>query len=473
MVDATVNRRPRRVVATAAVGLCLVSACSSAGEKGSTTQQSTPSSLATTAPASIGFPVGVSANHRFLVDESGKPFLVVGDSPQCLSAKLSTADMEFFFADRQAHGFNTAWVNLLCGEYTKGKSDARTFDDIPPFTKPGDLSTPNPAYFARMDTMVELAAQHGITLLLDPAETGSFLDLLRDNGVDKTEAYGSFLGSRYKAAKNIIWMLGNDYQPEKWEQYDPFETALSKGIRRSDPAKLQTVELNYQESTSYDDPVWPPLIDIATSYTYFPTYDSVLKAFNATPTQPVIMIEANYETENNTGGPRTTDETLRRQEYWTMLSGATGQLYGAGGTWGFTDEDWKKDFVTPAVDQLGIMAAFFRARDWQELVPDQSHSFVTDGYGDYGTTGDVLDNDYATAAITSGGSLAVVYVPTARTIEVDVSKLKQGTTAKWFDPSNGAFRDAAEPYTSPGKNNAGDHDWVLVFEGPGGSASTG
>ena len=34
------------------------------------------------------------------------------------------------------------------------------------------------------------------------------------------------------------------------------------------------------------------------------------------------------------GGPRTTDETLRRQEYWTMLSGATGQLYGNGYTWG-------------------------------------------------------------------------------------------------------------------------------------------
>ena len=84
--------------------------------------------------------------------------MMVGDSPQCLSANLATDDMEFFFANRSAHGFNTAWVNLLCGPYTGGRKDASTYDGIKPFTKEGDLSTPNPDYFARMDTMVQLAA---------------------------------------------------------------------------------------------------------------------------------------------------------------------------------------------------------------------------------------------------------------------------------------------------------------------------
>ena len=39
---------------------------------------------------------------------------------------------------------------------------------------------------------------------------------------------------------------------------------------------------------------------------------------------PVFMVEANYEFERDYEGPR----TLRHQEYWAMLSGATGQLYG-------------------------------------------------------------------------------------------------------------------------------------------------
>jgi hypothetical protein len=317
--------------------------------------------------------------------------------------------------------------------------------------------------------MVEMAANHGITLLLDPAETGSFRDLLKDNGSAKAEAYGAFLGDRYKAAKNIIWFLGNDYQTEQWETYDPYEIALSKGLRQADSNRLQTIELNFNESTSYDNAAWNPLIDIATAYTYFPTYDSVLHAYNAAPTKPVLMVEANYEGENNTGGAKTTDETLRRQEYWTMLSGATGQLYGHGGTWGFTDSAWKKHFDTPAVRQLGEMATLFRSRDWQDLVPDQDQSFLTDGSGTYATEGDVLDNDYATAAITPDGSLGMVYVPGERTLTVDSSKLVAGATARWFDPVSGAFQPASSPFTTPGKNAGGDKDWVLVFEAAAGT----
>src|SRR5262249_38277533 len=131
--------------------------------------------------------------------------------------------------------------------------------------------------------------------------------------------------------------------------------ALSEGIRQAAPSMLQTIELNFYTSTSYDNATWPPLIDLATAYTYYPTYDAVLKAYNSRPTQPVFMVEANHEFENNTGAPKTNDQTLRRQEYWTMLSGATGQLYGNGYTWGLNDDSWKDHFDTKAVTELGFM----------------------------------------------------------------------------------------------------------------------
>ena len=414
-------------------------------------------------PESFSYPVAVSPNHRFLVDQHGQPFLIVGDSPQCLSANLSIDDMEYFFSNRQAHGFNSAWVNLLCGSYTRGREDASTYDGIKPFLKDGDLSSPNPDYFTRMDTMVSLAAHHGITLLLDPAETGSFRGLLKNNGMDKSHAYGLFLGERYKDDRNIIWMFGNDYQQDQWSEYDPYLTALARGIRSVDPAKLQTIELNYNMSTSYDDGTWPPLIDLAAAYTYFPTYDAVLKAYNSKPTLPVFMVEANYEFENNQPGPDTTDETLRRQEYWTMLSGATGQLYGNGYTWGLNDKKWKEHFDTNAVAELGFMTKLFTSGPWQELVPDQDHRFLTEGTGRPSSSGDVLDNDYATAALTTDGSFAMIYAPTERKLVVDQSKLRAGTSARWFDPTSGRFQPAAVPFETPGKNSAGDHDWVLVF----------
>ena len=413
---------------------------------------------------SFQFPVGVSANGRYLVDQAGAPVMVVGDSPQCLSAHLTTQDMEFFFADRQKRGFNAAWVNLICGTYTWGVSDARTCDGIKPFVHDRDLSTPNPDYFARMDTMVQIAARHGITLVLDPAETGSFRDLLKDNGIDKSRDYGTFLGQRYKDAPNIIWMLGNDYQIDQWKTYDPFEIALSQGLRTADPAKLQTIELNPPVSTSFDDPLWPPLIDISTAYSYTPTYDIVLKAYAASPTQPVLMVEANYEHENNTGGPTTTDLTMRRQEWWTALSGAAGQLYGNKYTWGMNTNKWIDNLDTKAVTELGYVVRFLKDRPWQDLVPDTAHSFLTGDTGTYTSTGDVLENDYAVAAVTADRTLAIVYTPTERTLNIDQNNLPPKAMAQWFDPTDGSYRPASAPFSTPGKNAAGDSDWVLIFE---------
>jgi hypothetical protein len=150
-----------------------------------------------------------------------------------------------------------------------------------------------------------------------------------------------------------------------------------------------------------------------------------------------------------------------------MLAGATGQLYGNGYTWGLTEKDWKDHFDTKAVAELGYMAKFFGSGPWSQLVPDQDHRFVTDGFGTYSSGGDVLDNDYATAALTLDGTFGVVYVPTSGTLTIDQSKLASGATAQWFDPSDGSFRPAAAPFKTPGKNSAGDEDWVLVFATPG------
>jgi hypothetical protein len=72
-------------------------------------------------------------------------------------------------------------------------------------------------YFQRVDHMLSIAAAHGITVFLDPAETGGWLSVLRSNSITKDGAYGRFLGNRflgnrYKSFPNIVWMNGNDFQ---------------------------------------------------------------------------------------------------------------------------------------------------------------------------------------------------------------------------------------------------------------------
>ncbi|HUK32708.1 MAG TPA: DUF4038 domain-containing protein [Vicinamibacterales bacterium] len=426
----------------------------------------------------------VGPTGRYLVDQTGAPFLITGDSPQALIVNLSEAEADSFFADRQAGGFNVMWINLLCATYTGGRADASTYDGIIPFTTSGDLSTPNEAYFKRVDDMLNLAAAHGLTVLLDPAETGSFLSVLDANGVTKSRNYGRYLGNRYKNFDNIIWMSGNDFQ--SWSMNpgdDAVVEAVALGIKDNDTRHIHTIELNYQVSGSLDDPNWAPIIALNASYTYFPTYAQVLTDYNRANAIPTFLVEANYEFEHN-AADEGTPNILRRQAYWALLSGAAGQMYGNGYTWPFRS-GWQQNLDTPGSAEMGLVKFLFESRQWYNLIPDQDHTVVTAGYGTYTDSGALGDSDYLSAARTPDGSLVMAYMPTnqtpppmptVRTITVDMTKLGAPAYASWYDPTNGAFTPiAGSPlantgtmqFTPVGNNSAGDEDWVLVLEATG------
>ena len=462
-----------------AAGTTYTYAVSAIDASGNESDQSSTVNATTQAGPSFAFPVAISANHRYLLDQNGNPYMVVGDSPHSLIVNLTEAQADQYFADRQAHGINSAWIQVLCDSYAGGRSNGATYDGIIPFTTPNDFSTPNPAYFQRVVDMVNIAAQHGVTVFLDAMDTAGWQSQYESNGQTKDFNYGAYLGNLLKNAPNIVWYTGNDYGSWSVTSDDTDVLAIAQGIKSTDPNHLQTLQLNGTISSSLDDQRWANQIDINGAYTYYPTYDEVLHAYNQTPTIPTFMEEANYEFENNTGGPATTDETLRRQEYWTATSGGNaGQLYGNCYTWdcstSWADEQAHLD--TPGVIQLQYMENLFTAREWFNLVPDQQHSFLTAGMGTYDSSeDDVLQSDYATAAVTPDGGFGAVYVPTARTITVNLNALAGNVTARWFDPSNNTFVPVAgspfapgsgsQQFTTPGPNSEGNGDWLLVLDG--------
>ena len=129
--------------------------------------------------SSPAYPLKVSANRRYLVDQSNVPFLIAGDVPQPLVTMVSTADAENYFDDRQSHGFNAMWIDVLAAGpyYPDCRDDGGTYDGILPFTgylaggkdaPHYDLTKPNEAYFARVGQMLTLAANHGMVVFLDP-----------------------------------------------------------------------------------------------------------------------------------------------------------------------------------------------------------------------------------------------------------------------------------------------------------------
>src|SRR5262249_2864463 len=231
---------------------------------------------------------------------------------------------------------------------------------------------------------------------------------------------------------NILWMHGNDYQ-DHGPANDAVTTAVARGIQDFDTRHLHTVELNFFVSGSLDDERWAPLIQVNASYTVEPTYVQVLKDYSRANALPTFMVEAAYEFEHDA-----TPLVLRRQAYWSNLSGATGQLYGTKYTWQFID-GWQDQLDTPGAVQMAHVKALFEPRAWHALVPDQEHSVVTGGYGEFGAG----TLDYVTAARTPDGRLVMAYVPTPGTVTVDMSKLSGPATARWYDPAAGTFADIA------------------------------
>lgn len=430
----------------------------------------------------LRFPLKASANGRYLTDQNGAPFLVAGDAPQCLTARLSPDDMKTYFSMRAKQGFNAAWVNILCTTYTGGSPDATTFDGVAPFSgKIGsdhDLGQPNPAYFSRVDAAVNAAANEDIVLFLDPIETGGFLTTLRANGAAAARAYGRYLGQRYANTDNIVWLHGNSFSGWSSPSDDSLVQGVALGIRDMDTRHLQTLEINTPNSSLDAAADWFsdefPILGLNSAQTRSPTYAQLLKDYNRPTFLPNVMIEGNYEGENHSNGPRLANAyDCRAQYYWSNLSGATGSLYGNHFIWGFAST-WQQHMGDLGGTQVAYVQALFLPRPWQDLVPDQHNVVVVSGLGNYSETGSAMDNTHATAAMTPSGSLVVTYMPTARTVGVDMTKLAASAVARWFDPTTGKLTPiTGSPFPNLGmteftpptmKHADGYDDWVLILE---------
>jgi uncharacterized protein DUF4038/collagenase-like protein with putative collagen-binding domain len=437
----------------------------------------------TTPPAAVAWPLKASANRRYLVDQNNTPFLLMGDAAHSLISAISATDMVTYMTTRASQGFNAIQVFAPCDTYeTNCPASMASFSGVRPFTSGSsqadyDLSTPNPAYWSILDNLLLTAAAHNLVVFLNPLETGGLLGLFEQNGTNKVFNYGVFLGNRYKNTPNLVWDFGNDFQNWKTAPGDNnLVSQLMAGIASVDANHLMDIELDYDRSYSNQDTATlGPFLSLDAAYTYFETYDCVLSAYNSAPTMPVILLEANYEFQNNTGFlPSNTGAfVLREQEYWTMTSGATGQFYGSHYTNHF-NSGWQSNMNTPGALEIVYLTQLFRSLPWWNLVPDQTHQIVTAGYGRYnGSNGNLPAANYATTVWVPDGSLAVVYDPAGSALTVNLAKFTGPVTARWYDPSTGTYtaiagspfaNSGSHVFSTPGLNKDGQSDWVLVLQ---------
>lgn len=425
----------------------------------------------------------VSANHRFVTtispdgryfrDQDGAPILVRGDSPWAGLTRWSIDQASLYFADRERLGFNASIMSLI-GATDNGapSDDGATFDGIRPFID-SDVTRWNEPYWKRVDAVLRTACEHGNTIFLYPVDGWNVEKIFRNAGADRVRRYATMVAQRYGSLPNIVWMAGGDFYARDRYANSLF-SAMLDGIRSARNTRPFSIQLWYTKSLSTDSPFWRDVVDWNFVYTYQPTYRAVLDGYmrsGGRDPRPALLGEANYEGENNVpGSPPTTNETLRRQALWALTSGSPGTFFGSS-DWKFAPW-WEGRLDTQAVRQLQAIRDFFAARRWWSLVPDEGADLVTAGRGTEMTHDDpaasVLDSDYATVARAADRSWAVVYVPTERTLTLDLSRMAGPSAVAWVDPAAAgrpqarAVIDPAARVTTPGPNSDGGRDWLLL-----------
>jgi len=414
----------------------------------------------------------VSGNGRYLVDQQGAPFLVLGDSPWSIIVQPDEHDQEIYLADRERRGFNSLIVNLLEHKFCTHPPNTRA--GLAPFLVPGDFSTPNDAYFDYARQVVERAGQHGLVVWLAPGYLGygggdeGFYKEMIAGGREKLRAYGRYVGRRFRDLPNIVWMLGGDYTPAPAGQW--VVNDLAEAIRSEDPGHLMTA--HHGGSTSLIEAFGEqPWIAINNFYGSGNTiFAPMLGEFQRRPPRPFVLIETTYEGEHDS-----TPEQIRRQAYWAMLAGAGGQFFGNNPIWHFDGPGlypiamtWQQALDSPGAHSMTLLAELYARLPWTELAPEENHEIVTAGFG--------KDADTALTAVTGDGRLSVTYVPSARPqpreLAVALDGFRAPVVARWYNPAKGGFSDAAgSPFAprgvreiqTPGDNGAGAGDWVLVL----------
>lgn len=404
----------------------------------------------------------VSSNGRHLVDSGGRPFFLVGDAGWSLVSQLDLPEAEDYLDDRAERGFNVVMVRLIehqfCDDPPLNAYGEAPFTDVP-------FGTPNDAYFARVDQVISMAAQRGITVLLAPVYLGyqcgsqGWCAEVQAASLGQMRAWGTYLGQRYSGFDNLIWLIGGDADPTPVAA-KVREVAI--GIREYDSLHLMTChnQTESQAITPWPGETW---IDINNIYTYSRTlYEKAYDAYVVSPPKPFFLLESRYENELGT-----TAQSLRAQSYWSTLAGGFGHVFGNCPIWHFGYSpswcglaDWVAELDDPGSTNMTHYRLLFESRHWYEMVPDFDNTVVTVGYGMWGST------DYAMAASTEDGSSIIVYIPLLKSITVNMSTIAGPTVrAWWYAPATGsALEIGTYPKGTYSFVPPTDTDWVLVLD---------
>lgn len=397
------------------------------------------------------FPVRISDNGRYFIGDDQQPFFIYGDTGWKLFWEFTKEEAEVYLEDRRQRGFTVIQVQMLPHRDYQANRNGDT-----PFLTRGDMTTPNPAYFEHVDWVIGKAMEKGLGLLISPAWASSWEQHWHNHLNEENAAvYAGYLANRYKDCTNIIgWIHGGDDDALKLHEAIRICGAVMK---EAAPGQFHTFHGYIKGGWQYfvNEPWYD--FNMAYAYDYTEMLRQLNEAYSLLPAKPVFLGETHYE--YNLG---ITSANIRKYAWTSTLLGTSGHTYGNKDIWMAT-YFWRNALDAPAANHVTFIKRMVEDLHWETLVPDQSHTFVTEGF--------CSGEDFASAACAADGRLAIVYIPSKRVITIDSNKLEAALKASWVDPTSGMSidigiitRQEKVEFKTPGKNSDGDEDWVLLFK---------
>ena len=239
---------------------------------------------------------------RYLQYADGRPFFYLGDTAWELFHRTTREEARLCLEDRARKGFTV--IQAVCLAERDGLRVPNAYGDLP-FADAG-FTRPNERYFTYVDEVVAMADSLGLVIGLLPAWGDKFClkwgpgpEIFTTEG--RAEAFGRYLGERYRIRRNIIWILGGDRPPEGRE---PILRAFARGIAcgvagREDYSACLITYHPWGKSSSGDwlhDEPWLAFNMQQNGHAYdFDLWERIARDYARRPVKPVLDGEPIYE----------------------------------------------------------------------------------------------------------------------------------------------------------------------------------
>ena len=426
----------------------------------------------------------VSDDKRSLVHEDGTAFIWLGGTAWELFHRLTLEEAGTYLENRRAKGYTVVQAVALaeCDGVTEP-----TPDGLLPFVD-ADPSRPVEEYWQHVDAVVRLAEGKGIYVGMLPTWGRYWADSqVRIFTEESAYAYGRFIGGRYAASPNIIWILGGDRRPVSRVHFE-LVRQMARGVRAGDTGHhLVTYHPRGGSSSSqyHHAEDWLDFNMMQTGHGEKDAacYDLISLDYNLLPMKPTLDGEPRYENHPARGlgwkkGIDVVPEEqwfdaydVRQAAYWDLFAGAFGHTYGCHDIWqmltpahtprGKARGTWQESLDLPGAQQMLYVRNLVVSRPMLGRVPCPDLVAGDAGKG----------ADHKEATLGPDGSYAFVYLPSGGAVDVDCSLLSgEAVRACWYDPRTGLatrvespFARSTHTFTAPGEHERGN-DWVLVLD---------